>query len=124
MRTIPKSEEGSKTFETNIQSLNVENKVCPIRDRNYEISSPNPSLQDVKAVSLSDYYIAFKIGDIYDTPRCKDQQYTVVLQGNNEQLLNRTDTRSKQKSATEENNCGTEDSAIRLDYELAKQIDF
>ncbi|KAK3591100.1 hypothetical protein CHS0354_035911 [Potamilus streckersoni] len=122
VQTIPNSEESPQSFK-DFESLDVDSEGWSICDGNSGVSSSDPPLQDRKAVCLPDNYIEFKIGDIYDTPRCKDQQYNVVLNGDKGQLLNRIDTGNKLKSGTEENNCVTEGCAARSDYELAKPID-
>ncbi|KAL3882509.1 hypothetical protein ACJMK2_028846 [Sinanodonta woodiana] len=103
VRNIAKSEESSQTFK-DIQSFDVESELCPESNTNYGVSSEVHPLQDIKAVSLPDNYIEFKVGDIYDTPRRNVQHNNVVLKGNTEHLINNTETGSKQNSGTEENN--------------------
>ncbi|KAL3882512.1 hypothetical protein ACJMK2_028848, partial [Sinanodonta woodiana] len=66
LRTIYKSDEGYPTLKEDLQSLDV--------DRSSGVTSQASPLQDIKAVSLPYNYIEFKVGDIYDTPRCKDKQ--------------------------------------------------
>ncbi|KAK3591098.1 hypothetical protein CHS0354_035909 [Potamilus streckersoni] len=86
VRTIPISEKCPQTFKEDLQSLDVESEEWPIDNKNYGVSSKDPPQRDIKTVSLPDKYIEFEIGDIYDTPVCKDQQYTVFVKGNNEHI--------------------------------------